>query len=132
MAALLVHAAAALSVIACTELEPALRASLAVLVAASLRGCWRSHVARSADRAVCALAWDSRGWQVQLASGERVAVTPCAASLVHPLLTVLALRDRTGRRHAAIVLEEMLDADGYRRLRALLTERARGEDAPEE
>ena len=128
LATLLVHAAASVSVLACTALDPALRAALAALVAASLRGCWRIHVARSADRAVRAIAWDRRGWWVLLAGGERARVTPCAASLVHPLVTVVALRDRTGSRHAAIVLEEMLGPDRYRRLRALLTERGREED----
>ena len=126
-AGLLAHVAAALAVLGCEVADPVLRMALALLLAVSLRGCWRAHVARSDARAVCALAHDRRGWQIQLRTGERLPVTPCPGSLVHPLLTVLSLRDRSGRRHAAIVLEEMLDPSAYRRLRALLRERDAGD-----
>jgi len=118
------HGLAAAAVLWTPALAPALRVAVAALIGASLAGCWRTYVARAAPRAVRALSFDAvRGWRVHPRRGEAVDARPLAGSLVHPLVCVLVLRDVDGRRHAVVVLEEMLGATAYRRLRARLRAR---------
>jgi hypothetical protein len=117
----------ALAALAGTALGPAARLLAGALVAWSLLGQLRAHVALRRAGAT-ALAYREGQWWLGCADGERV-VRPCADSTVLPWLIVLRLRDGD-RVRTLLVLADSLGSAQFRRLRVLLRLRAAAATQP--
>lgn len=116
----------ALSVVCMVQLPWWLFPGLAAAVLYSfLRSC-RQHLLRSSRRSVKGIHLDSHGnWQLTLAGGEIVPVQLHSSSYIHHLLSVLNFTAGPRRSYSVIVLQDRIDSDQFRQLRAyLLTNRA--------
>ncbi len=98
-----------------------LQLALALLILFGLVDAWRTHVLRSAPRAIRAAELDPEGaWTLWLANGRVLAARLLPSSFVHPQLLVLNFRiGRLARRHL-VLAADAADADRLRRLRVRL------------
>lgn len=90
---------------------------LLLLVAVSLRYCWRLHIVRSAPQAV----QEVRFYQVDncllRTASEGVFARLDDSSFLHPWLCVLNLRTQRGKLHTLILLPDSVPPDILRQLR---------------
>lgn len=97
-------------------------ASAAWLALVGAHGAWQWRRLHRATHWVRQLAIDARGaWRLVHGDGRRLDLRLTHAPLVLPWLVALEFRAADGRRHALLLLPDMLDADDFRRLRVRLT-----------
>jgi hypothetical protein len=103
------------------DLPLAVQCLLAAAVLCRTWHCIGLHGSRRAARAIVLLIWDRHGrWRLLQRDGSVLHVRLEHGAYVHPELLILPFRCLSGRRLSVLMVPDMADADGLRRLRTRL------------
>lgn len=114
----------ALLLLPLTGLYPPLLLAIALVVAASFRHAWRTHVSMASPAAVRRLRWgEGNDWQLVRRDGATRHTCLRPRVLIHPQLVILRFRKSPWQTDCVVLTRDRLDPALFRKLRVrLLTE----------